>query len=141
MTIPTANKHISQYKQVDRYTGVTDATPHQLVCMLLDGALGKLAMVKGYMSHGEIAAKGEAIGQAIAIVNGLRASLDKKAGGELAANLDDLYDYIERRLVEANLRNDVAMVDEVSRLLREIKTAWDAIPQQARTVTSVAAAG
>ncbi len=141
MSIPTAKKHITQYKQVDNYTGITDASPHQLVCMLLDGALGKLAMAKGFMAHGEVAKKGEVIGQAISIVGGLRASLNKDAGGELAVNLDDLYDYIERRLIEANMNNDVALINESIRLLREIKTAWDAIPVQERTVpTAVAAA-
>lgn len=132
MTTTSLRNNISQYKQIDNFTGVTDASPHQLVCMLLDGVLDKVAMVKGVMMHGEIARKGELIGQAVSIVSGLRSSLNMEAGGELAANLDDLYDYIERRLLEANLKNDVAMLDEVGRLLREIKTAWDAIPAEAR---------
>ncbi len=143
MSMTSARNNISQYKQVDNYTGVNDANPHQLVAMLLDGALGKLAAVKGYMTHGEVVKKGETIGQAISIVGGLRASLDMEAGGEVAINLNNLYDYIERRLLEANLKNDVAMVDEASKLLREIKTAWDAIPHEARNASkpTVAAAG
>ena len=122
----------SHYKQVDRYTGVADADPHQLVQMLLEGALGKIAVVKGLMSHGEIEKKGEGIGQAISIISSLRSSLDLSAGGELALNLDSLYDYIERRLLQANLKNDTEILDEVTRLLREIKSAWESIPQELR---------
>lgn len=123
------------YRQVDNYTGVADADPHQLVLMLLEGALGKIAFVKGLMAHGEAGKKGEVIGQAISIITGLRSSLDMSTGGELAANLDDLYDYMERRLVQANLKNDAAILDEVSSLLREIKNAWESIPQELRIKT------
>ncbi len=125
-------KNINHYRQVDNYTGVTDADPHQLVQMLLDGALGKLASVKGLMSHGEVKKKGETIGQAISIVGGLRTSLDMSGGGEVAANLDDIYEYIERRLLQANLNNDIAIVDESIGLLREIKLAWESIPVENR---------
>ena len=135
MTISTTKSNISQYKQVDNYTGVNGADPHQLVTMLLDGALGKLAAVKGYMAHGDIVKKGETIGQAISIVGGLRASLNMEAGGEVAANLYDLYDYIERRLLQANLNNNIGMVDEAGKLLRDIKSAWDAIPMEARSMS------
>ncbi len=132
MAIPTTAGNVSHYNQVGSYTGVAEADPYQLVLMLLDGALGKFAVAKGFIARDETAKKGEAIGQAISIVNGLRSSLDMSAGGEIAANLDSLYDYIERRLLEANLNNDVAILDEVSSLLREIKTAWESIPQEMR---------
>lgn len=128
--------NVSHYKQVNNYSGVTDADPHRLVQMLLEGVLGKLAMVKGMMIHGEVAKKGEVIGQAMAIVGGLRSSLNLSAGGELAANLDALYDYIERRLLSANIKNDVDMIIEVTGLLREIKSGWDAIPVEFRTKIS-----
>ena len=130
-TATTGN--ISHYNQVNNYSGVTDADPHRLVQMLLEGVLGKLAVVKGIMSRGEIAKKGELIGQAMAIVGGLRSSLDLSAGGDLAANLDGLYEYIERRLLTANIKNDIEMVIEVTNLLREIKSGWDAIPLESRT--------
>ena len=142
MGIPTTAGNIGHYKQIDCYTGVADADPYQLVLMLLDGALGKFAVAKGLIARNETAKKGEAIGQAISIVNGLRSSLDMSAGGEIAANLDSLYEYIERRLLEANLNNDVAILDEVSSLLREIKTAWESIPPELRKKPdNVAAAG
>ena len=131
MAIPTTSS-VNHYSQVDSYTGVTEAGPHQLVQMLLEGALGKIASAKGMMARGEISNKGEVIGQAISIVGGLRSSLDMSAGGELAANLDNIYEYIERRLVKANLDNDVSIMDEVANLLREIKAAWESIPQESR---------
>lgn len=141
MGIPTTAGNVSHYKQIDCYTGVAEADPYQLVLMLLDGALGKFAVAKGYIARNETAKKGEAIGQAISIVNGLRSSLDMSAGGEIAANLESLYEYIERRLLEANLNNDVAILDEVSSLLREIKAAWDSIPVELRKKPDQAAAG
>ena len=136
MSFTTTKGNVNHYSSVDSYTGVTDADPHQLVLMLLDGSLGKLAVVKGLMTRGETAKKGEVIGQAISIVGGLRSSLDMSAGGELAANLDDIYEYIERRLLKANLKNDITLLDEVTALLREIRTAWQSIPVEARSKSS-----
>ncbi len=133
MGMPTSGSNISHYKQVDCYTGVTEADPHQLVQMLLDGALGKIAAAKGMMSRSETAQKGETLGQAISIIGGLRSSLDMSAGGEIAANLDNLYEYSERRLLESNVNNDIGILDEVASLLREISTAWKAIPRDQRS--------
>ncbi len=132
MSFTTTKNNINHYSSVGSYTGVTDADPHQLVLMLLDGALRKISTVKGLMTRKEIARKGEVIGQALSIIAGLRSSLNLSAGGELAANLDNIYEYIERRLLEANLKNDVALLDEASKLLHEIKTGWEAIPPESR---------
>ena len=140
MGITTSGNNVSHYKQVDCYTGVTEADPHQLVQMLLDGALGKTAVAKGLITRSDTAQKGEVIGQVISIVGGLRSSLDMANGGEIAANLDGLYVYIERRLLESNLNNDVAILDEVASLLREVKTAWESIPQESRSKPAVNAA-
>jgi flagellar protein FliS len=140
MGITTSGSNVSHYKQVDCYTGVTEADPHQLVQMLLDGALGKIAVAKGLITRSDTAQKGEVIGQVISIVGGLRSSLDMTNGGEIAANLDSLYVYIERRLLESNLNNDVAILDEVASLLREVKTAWESIPQESRSKPAVNAA-
>ena len=129
----TARKNINAYTQVNKYSGITDASPHRLVQMLLEGALEKLAGVKVLLKHGDVAKKGETIGQIIAIIGGLRSSLNKEAGGEMAENLDRLYDYMERQLLQANLNNDVNILDEVSSLLKEIKTGWDAIPAEIRS--------
>jgi len=127
---------ISNYAQVNRFSGVTDADPHRLVQMLLDGVISKIAIVKGLMQRKDIASKGELIGQAIAIIGGLRASLNKEAGGELATNLDDLYEYMEQRLLTANIKNDVTMLEEVSKLLHEIKAGWESIPLESRALPS-----
>ena len=132
MSYSSTKNNVSQYSSVNSYTGVTDASPHQLVQMLLDGALGKLSVVKGLMDRGETAKKGEVIGQAISIIGGLRSSLDLSKGGEIAANLDNLYEYMERQLIQANLKNDLTIINEVISLLLEIKTAWVSIPAESR---------
>ena len=130
-----AGRNANQYSQIDSYSGVTDASPHQLIQMLLDGAMKKIALAKGIIERGDVAKKGEVIGQAIAIVDGLRASLNLDAG-EMARNLDDLYEYVGRRLLLANLNDDIEILNEVSSLLREIKTAWESIPLEAREMSS-----
>lgn len=124
---------LSQYKSVSVKSGVEDATPHRLVQMLMEGALDKIAAAKGHMLRNEPADKGRFISWAISIISGLQSSLDMEAGGELSRNLDDLYDYMVRRLGEAGLKNDPAILDEVSSLLLEVKSAWDVIPAQLDT--------
>lgn len=125
---------VSHYNQINSESGVTDANPHRLVQMLLEGALGKLAAVKGLMLRKDHAKKGELISQVISIIIGLRCSLNKEAGGDVATNLDNLYDYLERQLLQANMKNDTNILDEVSVLLKEIKSGWDAIPVGIRQV-------
>jgi flagellar protein FliS len=123
-------KAIQQYGAVATDAAVNYASPYHLIQMLYDGALGRIAAARGHMERGEIAAKGIAIGKAISIVAGLRKSLNHEAGGDIAANLEQLYDYYERRLLEANTNNDPKALDEVTRLLGEIKSAWDEIGGQ-----------
>jgi len=116
------------YAKVGIETGVAAADPHQLILMLFDGALLAIATAAHAMQQGRIADKGQAISRAIDIVaSGLRASLSFSAGDELANRLAALYDYMVVRLVHANLRNDLAALKEVSRLLTEIKSAWEEI--------------
>ncbi|MGD8926761.1 MAG: flagellar export chaperone FliS [Thioalkalispiraceae bacterium] len=119
---------IGEYSQVGVSSGVEQASPHRLIQMLMDGAIEKVAMAKGFMERNETALKGSHISWAISIVEGLRASLDKNTGGEIADNLDDLYDYMIRRLIRSNAENNVDMLDEVLSLLRSVKGAWDEIP-------------
>jgi flagellar protein FliS len=68
------------------------------------------------------------IHRAVHIISELRASLNFEVGGELAANLGDLYDYIMRRLLQASLDGTAEPLDEVSKLLRQIATAWRSMP-------------
>ncbi|MBD9416513.1 flagellar export chaperone FliS [Pseudomonas sp. PDM16] len=118
---------LRQYQTVNTQSQIGDASPHRLIQMLMEGGLSRLAQAKGAMMHGQQAAKGELIGKAIGIIGGLRESLDQQNGGEIAANLDRLYEYMVARLVEANIGNDVALIDEVAGLLRNVKSGWDAI--------------
>ena len=122
---------VKEYAAVGTQTGVVEATPHRLIQMLLDGALDKIASAKGFMQRKQIAEKGQYISSAGSIVLGLRDSLDMEAGGEMAANLCNLYNYMFKRLMEAHVTNDAAILDEVSSLLQEIKRGWDAIPEEA----------
>lgn len=123
---------LAQYRKVGAQTEVSTASPHRLIQMLLEGAIEKINLAKGYMENGEIALKSSHITWAISIIDGLRISLDKEAGGEIATNLEALYEYMTRRLLEAHLHNNPKILDEISGLLREIKSAWDAIPANLR---------
>lgn len=119
---------INAYKKIGVESKVIGADPHQLTSMLFHGALERIANAKNEMNRKDIAAKGQSISKAIGIIGeGLHASLDKKVGGELAQNLSALYDYMVRRLIEANLKNDVAILDEVSGLLGGLAESWDSI--------------
>lgn len=118
-----------QYQHVNTQAQAVDASPHRLIQMLMEGGLTRLAQARGAMERGQFAMKGELIGKAIGIIGGLRAGLNLEEGGELAENLDNLYDYMTRRLLEANLKNTVEPLDEVAALLRNVKAGWDAIAQ------------
>lgn len=118
---------LKQYQTVNTQAQVADASPHRLIQMLMEGGLSRLAQAKGAMLHGQAAQKGELISKAIGIIGGLREGLDQQRGGEVAANLDRLYEYMVARLVEANVTNDAAILDEVAGLLRNVKSGWDSI--------------
>lgn len=124
------NTALSEYASVSVTSGIEDATPHRLIQMLMEGALDKIATAKGHMLHNNLSEKGRHISWAISIISGLQSSLDMEAGGEVSANLDNLYDYMVRRLGVAGASNDPAILDEVSSLLVEVKSAWDVIPKQ-----------
>lgn len=109
---------------------VNFASPHRIIQMLMEGALSKIATAKGCIARNDIAEKSRQITWGMNIIQGLRTSLDAQKGGEVAANLDSLYEYMGRRLLEANVKNDVAILDEVSSLLMEVKTGWDNIPAE-----------
>ena len=119
---------LQQYRNIKAQSVVEGTSPHKLISMLLDGLLGNLAAAKGGIERNEISFKGEKLSRAIAIIDNLRASLNLEQGGDVAANLRDLYDYMEPRLLKANMENDVLIIDEVVGLVREIKQGWDAIP-------------
>ncbi|MCQ4242998.1 flagellar export chaperone FliS [Stutzerimonas stutzeri] len=120
---------MKQYQSVNTNAQLVDASPHRLIQMLMEGGLARLAQARGAMERGDVALKGMLIGKAVDIVGGLREALNQEAGGEVAANLDNLYAYMTTRLLEANLKNDSAILDEVAGLLREVKAGWDGIAQ------------
>jgi flagellar protein FliS len=120
------------YNKVGIETGIDTADPHKLVLMLFEGAMLAVASASLHMQRREgtqdIARKGKAISKAINIItNGLKASLDQEAGGEMAGKLGALYDYMSARLLHANLHDQPAVLDEVSHLLAELKGAWEQI--------------
>jgi flagellar secretion chaperone FliS len=119
---------INAYNKIGAESSVIGADPHKLISMLFQGALLAIANAKNGMLRKETAVKGKSISKAIAIIGeGLNASLNKSVGGELAHNLSSLYDYMVMRLVDANLKNDITVLDEVTRLLTELTEAWDSI--------------
>ncbi|MFZ6767007.1 flagellar export chaperone FliS [Undibacterium sp. Di26W] len=123
------------YAKVGIETGVVAASPHKLIVMLFEGAIVAISNASQHLSNGEIASKGQSISKAIAIIeNGLRASLDKKAGGEIADNLDALYEYMTARLIKANLENNDGMLNEVRNLLKDLKASWEAIAPASEAV-------
>ena len=119
-----------QYQQMSNHTAVTDADPHRLIQLLFEGALARISKAKGHVDRNEIEQRNKAINSAIGIVGGLQESLNMDAG-DIAANLNSLYDYMIRRLFEANSENSKEMLNEVALLLIEIKSAWDGIREQA----------
>lgn len=125
----TANA-LKAYNNVGIESGVDSADPHKLILLLYQGALLAIASAKNQMMRNETAAKGASISHAISIIDsGLKASLNMEQGGELSQNLSDLYSYMVDRLVNANLNNDVATLDEISKMLIELRTAWESIRQ------------
>lgn len=116
---------ISAYRKVGIDAAIEVADPHQLILLLFSGAQAAIGTARIAMQHNEVAGKGVAISKAIDIIgNGLKVSLDLENGGEMAARLDALYDYMVVRLLHANLKNDAKALEEVSGLLEEIHSAW-----------------
>lgn len=121
---------IKQYQQVSVSSSVMGASPHRLVQMLMEGALEQIAVAKEGMAHNEITVKSRGISRAINIIGGLQGALNKEAGGEIAENLNNLYEYMVRRLLAANTQNDGSILDEVTSLMLQIKMGWDAMPDE-----------
>jgi flagellar protein FliS len=119
---------LAAYRSVAAHGGVAAADPHQLIVMLLDGALERIAGAKGAIQHGSSETRNRLLHRTVAIIDELRSSLNLAAGGEIAANMADLYDYSGRLLMRANMENRADLLDEVSHLLREIRSAWIQIP-------------
>lgn len=119
-----ARTAMSAYTQTKAQSGVESASATQLITILLDGALERVAKAQGHMERGELAEQGEVIGKVIDIVASLDSYLDHDKGGEVSKTLESLYDYIVRQLFQANLKNDVSVLEEVASLLTEVRVGW-----------------
>lgn len=117
----------AMYQQTSVAGRVEDADPHKLIAMLLDGAIERIAQARAHLRHGDVSAKGAVVTKAVAIVGELRASLNHEAGGSLAGRLDALYDYINRRLLFAQLNNDDRALAECIGLLEPVRKGWNGI--------------
>jgi flagellar protein FliS len=122
---------LGQYRATNAY-GATAADRLQLVLQMLRGAIDRIATARGHLRRGEVAGKGEQIGRAIGLVDGLRTCLDAEQGGEIAANLDALYAYMLNRLMAANVKDDEGALIEVADLLNEIKSGWELMAAEHR---------
>lgn len=133
------NNAATAYARVGLETGVPAASPHRLIEMLFDGAILTIAQAREAMLERDFARKGQAISRAIEIVEGgLRASLDRDAGGDLARQLDGLYDYMAGQLLAASAHNRTEPLDTVARLLGELRQAWIGIGPGAPTAPAAA---
>ncbi|MCU1723865.1 MULTISPECIES: flagellar export chaperone FliS [Pseudomonas] len=121
---------LRQYQKISAQAQTSEASPHRLVQMLMEGGLDRVAQAKGSLERNDIAGKGIAIGKAIGIIGGLREGLDRDNMTPELERLDGLYLYMNRRLIDANLKNDIAALDEVTDLLITVKEGWDAVVAQ-----------
>jgi flagellar secretion chaperone FliS len=126
------NSKLAAYQSVSVHGGVASADPHRLVLMLMDGALERMAIARGCIERGQIAKKAQALHQCVNIVNELRGSLNLAQGGSLAQNLSELYDYMLRQLLRANIDSDSEFIKEVASLMSEVRGAWVAIAPEVR---------
>ena len=120
---------LRQYQKVNSHAQISEATPHRLVQLLMEGALDRMAQAKGAISRGDVAQKGVMLGKAVDIIGGLREGLDKDKAvdPDELDHLDSLYEYMARRLTQANIHSDPEVIDEVARLMITVKSGWDAI--------------
>lgn len=115
---------LNSYTQVRRDANIETASPHRLVDMLFEGAIERIVQAKGAIQFKQIELRGKKINAAISIISGLRSNLNFDSGGELAINLDSLYEYIQNILIQAHQNSDEALLDESLTLLGELKLAW-----------------
>lgn len=126
------NSSLAAYHTVSVHGGIANADPHRLVQMVMDAMAERLNTARGCIERGETARKAKLLHSCVTLVAELRGSLNLAEGGELAQNLNNLYDYMARRLLLANVQNDANMVSEISGLLNEVRGAWIAIGPEVR---------
>ena len=132
---------LQSYRKVSLDSEITVASPHRIIQLMFAGALQRLAQARYAMEQNELVNKGVYIGKAVSIIIGLQNSLNMDAGGQIAKNLSDLYDFMLRKITEANLNNDVKAIDDVCEVLRTINEGWDAIPADKHNISAHSEAG
>ncbi|MGE3319257.1 MAG: flagellar export chaperone FliS [Candidatus Berkiella sp.] len=123
------NYALKQYQHVSIETGILNADPYRLIQILLESAIEKLTIARGFIERNNIHDKGIAISFAISIIETLESSLNEQEGGEIAKNLKDLYTYMLQELIQVNLHNDINKLDGIIQLINTIKSGWDNMPQ------------
>ncbi len=126
------NDGAAAYQSVSAQSSIENADQHKLVEMLYSGAISRINIAKSHMEMGNVSNKGKTISDVIAIVEELRRTLNMEKGGELAANLHDLYEYMKSRLLQANLKDDADILEEIKGLLEKLLDGWQGIPEEAR---------
>ncbi|MDF3861126.1 flagellar export chaperone FliS [Achromobacter denitrificans] len=122
---PSGSYSVRSYADIGLETQILGATPERLITLLFQGARAAIGQARIHMEAGRIAERGAAISKAIKIVDeGLKTGLNMEAGGDIAANLANLYDYIIRTLLTANLKADIEQLDIADRLLADLAEAW-----------------
>ncbi|MDW6093512.1 flagellar export chaperone FliS [Vibrio rhizosphaerae] len=127
---------LQAYKKVSVDSQLSAASPHKVVQMLMAGAIERLIQGKAAMIQGNIPVKGERLGKALDIIISLRSCLSMEDGGDIARNLDQLYEFVITQITQANHLNEPEMLDDVIDIIREIKSAWDQIPSEYHHLTS-----
>ncbi|RKQ38287.1 flagellar export chaperone FliS [Enterobacter sp. R1(2018)] len=131
-------KGTQAYAKIGVESAVMSASQQQLVTMLFDGALSALVRARLFLQDGNLEGKGLSLSKAINIIeNGLKVGIDETSSDELTQNLFALYAYMVRRLLQANLRNDVSAIEEVENLLRNIADAWKDVAQMPNRIQDV----
>lgn len=119
-----ARHFANQYRQTGADSATLDASPHQLITIMLSTARERIRLAVASIERGDVPRKAQAITDVCSIIGGLSGSLNMDAGGEIASGLAALYDYCQRRLLAANLNNDVEALREIDGILGDIETAW-----------------
>lgn len=129
-------KQAQQYQNHFLETSVSEATPYKLVALLYEGGIKHMKLMRLMMERKQVVAKTEQANKVTSILYGLKAGLDIERGGDVAANLDALYNYILKQVMNASLTNDVALLDEAHDLLKELQAAWALMPESYQRLTA-----
>lgn len=123
------NAKLKLYQKEANKIQLADASPYKIIQLLMNGVIDSLSRAKGAVGSSDYESKGKSLSKASAIITSLKASLDMEIGGEVSQNLFSLYDYMLEKLADASMEKDTQAIDEVVNLFREIKSAWDEIPE------------